>query len=114
MMLAEYNVECWHLDYNTTLMNVDITEQVYSKMAPKYEEFDENGVSLAIRLLKTLYATPQSPTNWWNTTDEHLVEMGFKSSKSDPSESDAIVILTLYVDDVPLLGPPGAEAGQAS
>ena len=51
----------------------------------------------------------QSPTNWWNTIDKHLVEIGFKSLKSDPcvytySECGAIYILTLYVDDVLLLG----------
>ena len=40
---------------------------------------------------------------------KHLVEIGFKSLKSDPcvytySECGAIYILTLYVDDVLLLG----------
>ena len=39
---------------------------------------------------------------------KHLVEIGFKSLKSDPcvytySECGAIYILTLYVDDVPFL-----------
>ena len=48
------------------------------------------------------------PAYWWNTIDKHLVEIGFKSLKSDPcvytySESGAIYILSLYVDDVILL-----------
>ena len=61
-----------------------------------------------MRLLKILYGLRQSPTNWWNTIDKPLVEIGFKSLKSDPcvytySECRANYILT-YVDDVLLLG----------
>ena len=41
---AEYNLECWQLDYNTVFLNVDVTEEVYVKMAPGSEQFDENGV----------------------------------------------------------------------
>ena len=50
--------------------------------------------------LKILHIIRQSPTNWWNTIDEHMVENGFKCLK----ESGSIFILTLYIDDVPLLG----------
>ena len=35
---AEYNMECWQLDYNTTFLNTDAIEEVYFKMAPEYEE----------------------------------------------------------------------------
>ena len=112
MMLAtaaEYNLRCWQLDYKTAFLNADVTEEICVKVAPEYEQFDENGVPLVMRLLKRLYGLRQSPTNWWNTIDKHLVETGFKRLKSDPcvytySECGAIYILTLYVDDVLLLG----------
>ena len=81
---AGYNLECWQLDYNTAFLNAAVTEEVYVKMAPGYERFDENGVPLVMRLLKILHGLRQSPTNWWNTIDKHLVEIGFKSLKSDP------------------------------
>ena len=108
-IVAECNMECWQLDYNTAFLNADVEEEVYVKMAPGYEEFDERGIPLVMRLLKSLYGLRQSPTNWWGTIDVHLVEIGFKSLKSDPcvyiySEGGTIVILTLYVDDVLLLG----------
>ena len=108
---AEYNPDCWQLDYNTAFLNADVTEEVYVKMAPGYEEFDENGVPLVVRLLKSLYDLRQSPTNWWKTIDENLEEIGVKSLKSDPcvytySESGAIFILTLYVDDCLLYTSP--------
>ena len=106
---AEYNLECWQRDYNTAFLNADVTEEVYAKMAPGYEQFDENGVPRVMRLLKSLYGLRQSPTNWWNTIDKRLVEIGFKSLKLDPavytySAYGAIYILTLYVDNVLLLG----------
>ena len=64
---------------------------------------------MVMRLLKSLYGLRQSPRCWYGTVDEHVVEIGFKSLKSDPcvyiySEGGAIYVLTLYVDDVLLLG----------
>ena len=76
---AELNLECWQLDYNTAFLNADVTDEVYVKMAPEYEQFDENGVSLVMRLLKSLSGFRQSPTNWWNTIEKHRVDIGFKS-----------------------------------
>ena len=78
-------------------------------MTPGCEEFDENGVPLVMRPLKSLYGLRQSPTNWWKTIHEHLEEIGFRCLKSDPcvytySEGGGIFILTVYVDNVLLLG----------
>ena len=50
---AERNLECWRLDYNTMYLNVDVTDGVYVKMTPGYEKFDENGLPLVMRLLKS-------------------------------------------------------------
>ena len=52
---ADCNLECWQVDYNTAFLNADVTEEVYVKMTPGYEQFDENGVPLVMRLLKTLH-----------------------------------------------------------
>ena len=106
---AEFDFECWQLDYNTAFLNAKVEEEVYVKMAPEYEEFNNDGVPMVMRLLKSLYGLRQSPRCWYGTVDEHVVEIGFKSLKSDPcvyiySEGGAIYVLTLYVDDVLLLG----------
>ena len=50
-------------------------------MAPGYEQFDENGVLLVMMLLKSPYRLRQSPTNWWNTIDKHVMEIDFTSIK---------------------------------
>ena len=106
---AELDLECWQLDYNTAFLNAKVEEEVYVKMAPGYEEFNNDGIPMVMRLLKSLYGLRQSPRCWFGTVDEDVVEIGFKSLKSDPcvyiySEGGAIYILTLYVDDVLLLG----------
>ena len=106
---ARFDFECWQLDYNTAFLNAKVEEEVHVKMAPGYEEFSNDGVPMVMRLLKSLYGLRQSPRCWYGTVDEHVVEIGCKSLKSDPcvyiySEGGAIYVLTLYVDDVLLLG----------
>ena len=106
---AEFDFECWQLDYNTAFLNAKVEEDVNVKMAPGYEKFSNNGVPTVMRLLKSLYGLRQSPRYWYGTVDKHVVEIGFKSLKSDLcvyiySEGCAIYVLTLYVDDVLLLG----------
>ena len=112
MVLAiatEFDFECWQLDYNTAFLNAKVEEEVYVKMAPGHEDFSNDGVQMVMRLLKSLYGLRQSPRCWYGAVDKHGVEIGFKSLKSDPcvyiySDGGAIYVLTLYVDDVLLLG----------
>ena len=106
---AEFDFEYWQLDYNTAFLNAKVEGDVCVKMAPGYEEFSNDGVPMVMRLLKSLYGLRQSPRCWYGTVGKHVVEIGFKSLKSDPcgyiySEGGAINVLTLYVDDVLLLG----------
>ena len=47
--------------------------------------------------------------NWFGTMDDHLLNIGFRSLKSDPyvyvfENKTGTAILTLYVDDILLLG----------
>ena len=58
---------------------------------------------------QSLYDLRQSPRCWYDTVNGHVVVIGFKSLMSDPcvyiySEGGAIYVLTIYVDDVLLLG----------
>lgn len=96
------------LGYNTALLNADIAEKVYIEMAPGYEEFDEKKVPLVMRLSNSQECVREGRTNWRNTLDKHLLESSFKRPESNQcvlihSEGGALVILTLCVDDVPLL-----------
>ena len=106
---AEFDLECWQLDYHTAFLNVRVEDEVCVKMAPGYKEFDDNGMPMVLRFLKSIYGLRQSPRCWYSTVDEYVAEIGFKSLKSDPcvyiySEGGAIYILTLHVNDVVPLG----------
>ena len=58
---AEFDFECWQLDYNTDFLNAKVKEEVYVKMAPGYKKFSNDGVLMVMRLLKSLYGLRQSP-----------------------------------------------------
>ena len=97
------------LDVQTVFLNADIEEEVYVKMAPGYETYDKSGVPFVTNLKTSLYGLRQSHKNWFGTMDDHLSNIGFRSLKSDPCASvfkdkTGTAILTLYVDDILLLG----------
>ena len=78
-------------------------------MAPGYETYDKSGVSFVMKVKKSLYGLRQSPKNWFGTMDDHLSNIGFRSLMSDPcvyvfKDKTGTAILTLYVDDIVLLG----------
>ena len=51
---ADIDYECWQFDCNTAFLNAKVEEEVYVKMAPGYEEFNNDGVSMVMKLLKSL------------------------------------------------------------
>ena len=112
MVLAiavELNYEVYMLDVQTVFLNADVEEEVFVKMAPGYERNNESGVPLVMKLKISLYGLQQSPKNWFSTMDHHLGKIGFRSLKSDPcvyvhEDENGSAILTLYVEDVLLLG----------
>ena len=76
------------------------------KPPPGYEQYDEQGRPMVLRLLKSLYGLKQSPRNWHNTLHEFLVEFGMVQLKSDPGayacwkDGQLCCILVVYVDDM--------------
>ncbi|CAN0162912.1 unnamed protein product [Pylaiella littoralis] len=82
---------------------------------PGFEEnYPVTGEPLVLKLLKSLYGLRQSPRNW-NTTFARAIEsIGFTPLLSDPclyvyGSGDTYVVLSVYVDDVLLLGVQPAE-----
>ena len=106
---AELDYEVLMLDVQTAFLNADVEEEVYAKIAPDYETYDKSGVPFVMKRKKSLYGLRQSPKNWFDTMVDHLSNIGFRSLKSDPyfyvfEDKTSTVILTLYVDDILLLG----------
>ncbi|KAE9206189.1 hypothetical protein PF004_g17364 [Phytophthora fragariae] len=63
------------------------------------------------RLLKSLYGLKQAPNIWNKTLHAKLLAMGFERTESDyglymlKEENEVKLLLTVYVDDLLLMGP---------
>ena len=69
MMLAiaaEFDFECWQLDYNTAFLNAKVEEEVYVKMAPVYEEFNKDGVPMVMIFFKSLWSPTKPKVLVWH------------------------------------------------
>ena len=76
---------------------------------PGFETQGKNGVPFVMKLRKSLYGLAQSPGNWFHIIDPALVSIGFVPLKSDTciyiyDHDGIIIILTLYVDDLLVIG----------
>ena len=107
---AHENWEVLQLDVQAAFLNASVQEEVYVKTPPGYGSVDAaTGLPQVMRLKKSLYGLRQSPRNWFNTINDSLQDMGFTPTTSDPcvyifGTSETFSILTLYVDDLLLLG----------
>ena len=101
---AELDYEVYMLDVQTAVLNADVEEECFVKMAPGYEHSNESGVPLVMDC-----GLRQRPKNCFSAMYHDLGKIGFHSLKSDPfvyvyKDKNGSAILTLYVDDVLLLG----------
>ena len=74
------------------------------------EGFVKKGEEDKVCLLKkALYGLKQAPRAWYSRIDDHLLSLGFEKSLSEATlyvkhESNDILIVSLYVDDLLLTG----------
>ncbi|KAE9159334.1 hypothetical protein PF004_g31581 [Phytophthora fragariae] len=73
--------------------------------------FQVDGPGFICRLLKSLYGLKQAPKIWNKTLHAKLLTMGFERTESDyglymlKEENEVKLLLTVYVDDLLLMGP---------
>lgn len=94
------------MDVVTAFLNGTLTEEIYIKqpngfVSPGNEE-------LVCKLNRSIYGLKQSPRCWNMVLDEYLKSLGFVSSGADQcvyvyDDSNAKVILAVYVDDIIIL-----------
>ena len=110
MALAEAASEDWEvfqLDVQTAFLNAEIQEDVYVRTPPCDESLEATtGRPNLMKLEKSLYELRQSPRNWFNTIDDSLRDIRFTATASGPcvGSNDNLSVLTMYVDDLLLLG----------
>ena len=119
-LAAEKNLDVLRYYVPTAFLDSPVDGTIFVKAAPGREERDKNEAHHVMRLRKSLYGIPQAPANWHGTIDDFVIAIGFKSLKSDPciyiynpttkkestfaSWNRDTVILTIYVDDLLLVG----------
>lgn len=84
-------------------------EEIFMEQPPG---FQEEGPDYVYRLLKSLYGLKQAPHIWNKTLHAKLVTMGFERQDSDfglyalKKDGEVQMLLTVYVDDLLLMGTP--------
>ncbi|GJY90524.1 zinc finger, CCHC-type containing protein [Tanacetum coccineum] len=96
------------MDVKTTFLNGDFDEEVYMRQP---EGFVMPGNEHKVcKLVKSLYGLKQAPKQWHQKFDEVVLSSGFLLNQSDKciyskfNDSDKVVIICLYVDDMLIFG----------
>ena len=96
-MAAKDNQLLHHMDVTTAFLNETVHMKQPESFATKRKEH------LVCKLKKNIYGLKQSPRCWNVELDEHLCNIGFTQSSSDPciyTSKGGSVLLAVYVDDV--------------
>uniref|UniRef100_A0A8R7UV17 Reverse transcriptase Ty1/copia-type domain-containing protein n=1 Tax=Triticum urartu TaxID=4572 RepID=A0A8R7UV17_TRIUA len=93
------------LDINNAFLHGTLNETVYCVQPSGF--VDVAKPDHVCRLNKSLYGLKQAPRAWYSRFTDHLLRLGFVSSRADPSlfiysRNSEIVYLLLYVDDIVL------------
>ncbi|XP_019151013.1 PREDICTED: uncharacterized protein LOC109147811 [Ipomoea nil] len=109
-ILVLYPIFDWalcQLDVNNAFLNGHLSETVYMKQPPGYE--DPTRPDHVCHLQRSLYRLKQAPRAWFKRLHEFLLSAGFVASKTDVSLfhytiGNSHVFLLVYVDDILMMG----------
>ncbi|KAE8684446.1 hypothetical protein F3Y22_tig00111129pilonHSYRG00030 [Hibiscus syriacus] len=103
------------IDINNAFLNGKLTEEIYMRQPPGFEQKSEDGKELVCCLRNTLYGLRQAPRAWFETLRKFLVEsLGFIVSKADSylfigNSICSQVLLMVYIDDIVITGSQEIE-----
>ena len=99
VIATDLEYEAFMLDVQKELLNVDVEEDVFVKMAPGKEIPDRSRVSPVMKPNMSLYCLRHSPRNCLGTMDHHIARSGSAHSNRTsafPHSKMALVLLFLY------------------
>jgi hypothetical protein len=91
------------LDVQNAFLHGILEEDVYMRQPPGFE--DESKLHYVCKLDKALYGLKQTPRAWYSRLSSKLLQLGFKSSKSDTSlfiysSNGVTIFILIYVDNI--------------
>ena len=108
---VENNMLVHQMDVVTAFLNGNLDEDIYMSQPDGYVRPGEE--HLVCKLKKSLYGLKQSSRCWNRALSDYLESLGFAQSSADPcvyvKSSDPMVIIAVYVDDLPILAKTEAD-----
>lgn len=107
-MVCSEDLELHQIDVKTAFLNGDLNEDVFMEQPEGF--VNEKLPNHVCKLQKALYGLKQSPRQWFAKIDSFLcATLDFQSCPYDPCfyvqrKSTAVVLITLYVDDLLIAG----------
>lgn len=102
---SKERLQVHHLDVKTAFLNGKLTETIYMKQPPGFEDDNKQ---LVCKLKKSIYGLKQAAKSWNDTIHQFLTKIGFMQSKADQCLytkriNDEWAYILVYVDDIVLV-----------
>ena len=107
---CEHGWPVWQIDGMVACLQSLVDKDVFVEPAQGHDPRDsKTGEVMVYKLQRSLYGLAQLSVLWYDTIDGELVVIGFRPTQSYPcvythGSGFTLVILTLYVDDIPITG----------
>ncbi|MCO5584252.1 hypothetical protein L7F22_038176 [Adiantum nelumboides] len=106
-LAATLDLEIFHLDVQTAFLHGELPEELYIEQPPYF--VSETAPHSVCRLHRSLYGLKQSPRLWFHNFNAFMLSHGYQRLHSEPNvytrhTRDSILVVALYVDDIPMLG----------
>ena len=104
---AYYDYEIWQMDVKTAFLNGYLEENIYMMQPDGF--ITEGQEHMVCKLHKSIYGLKQASRSWSKCFDQVIKSFGFDQNEEEPCvyrkmQDDMVVFLSLYVDDILLIG----------
>ncbi|MCO5600433.1 hypothetical protein L7F22_054546 [Adiantum nelumboides] len=105
-LAAHYQFHLHQLDIKSAFLHGDLDEELYLQQPPHYK--DSTSPHYVCRLRKAIYGLKQSPRQWYLKLHQFLIAHGYSRLQTDSiiytcHTSESILVLVVYVDDIPIM-----------
>ncbi|MCO5593431.1 hypothetical protein L7F22_047445 [Adiantum nelumboides] len=104
-LAAHYQFHLHQVNIKTAFLHGDLDEELYLQQPPHYEDSTSPHY---VCLHKAIYGLKQSPQQWYLKLHQFLIAHGYSRLQTDSTiytrhTSKSILVLAVYVDDIPIM-----------